>query len=242
MQKRQPKGRDRKVRCRRPGAIAKRVVSLGGAVGVLILFPVQRLANVRVTDLSARVDLLVNTMDTQLMNKSTSLPRILAALTHAARARGLNDTEWATRAGLRKETLSRLRRRPSCDFATLESLADVAGLRLTALDDATTEASSGGHFPTQVDRDFEERLLRLCTSRTLEPARWAALGPRFFMAGLAVMLASDPGYDRRDLLALAESLHPGASEPAVFAQWLKHSPVRPSRFLPMLEMEGKHAT
>jgi hypothetical protein len=65
---------------------------------------------------------------------------------------------------------------------------------------------------------------------------------RFFMAGLAVMRASVPELDRRGLLSLAELLHPGSSEPVVFEQWLKRSPVRPSRFLPMLAMEMKHAT
>jgi hypothetical protein len=92
-----------------------------------------------------------------------------------------------------------------------------------------------------VSRDYEERLLELCASRGLDPKRWAERGPRFFMAGLAVMLASVPELDRRGLLALAEQLHPGASEPAVFAKWLERSPVRPSRFLPMLAMELKHA-
>jgi hypothetical protein len=55
------------------------------------------------------------------------------------------------------------------------------------------------------------------------------------MAGLAVMLAAMSDHDRRGLLALAEQLHPGASEPEVFARWLKRSPVRPSRFLPLVE-------
>ncbi len=55
------------------------------------------------------------------------------------------------------------------------------------------------------------------------------------------MLASISGADRRGLLALAESLHPGATEPTVFAQWLQRSPLRPSRFLPMLAQAAKHA-
>jgi hypothetical protein len=75
----------------------------------------------------------------------------------------------------------------------------------------------------------------------VDPARWSSLGPKFFMAGLAVMLASAPHFDRRALLTLSESLHPGASEPEVFARWLKRSPVRPSRFLPMLDVELRHA-
>lgn len=102
------------------------------------------------------------------------------------------------------------------------------------------ECSPDGYFPLRVDREYEERLLNLCASESLEPSRWAALGPRFFMAGLAVMLASVPELDRRAQLALAEQLHPGASESEVFARWLERSPVRPSRFLPLLAMEMKH--
>jgi hypothetical protein len=55
------------------------------------------------------------------------------------------------------------------------------------------------------------------------------------------MLASTRDFDRRSLLTLAEELHPGASEPAVFARWLKASPLRPSRFLPMLSVRVKRA-
>ena len=176
------------------------------------------------------------------MQKSTSrLPEVLDALTRAARMRKLSDTEWAARAGLRKETLSRLRRRSSCDFATLDALALVVGARIEVVDESLPATSPDGHFPLHAHRDYEERLLQLGASRTLDLRRWAALGPRFFMAGLAVMLASVPELDRRGLLALAEQLHPGASEPEVFAQWLKRSPVRPSRFLPMLAMEMRHA-
>lgn len=175
------------------------------------------------------------------MDRSSPLSDLLFMLTQAARARGLNDSDWAARAGLRKETLSRLRRRSSCDFATLNALAEAAGLRIVAADGMTASSSPDGDFPEQMSRDYEERLLQLCASKTLEASRWAALGPGFFMSGLAVMLASVPGYDRRNLLALAERLHAGVSEPAVFAQWLKRSPLRPAHFLPMLEMEAKHA-
>jgi hypothetical protein len=61
------------------------------------------------------------------------------------------------------------------------------------------------------------------------------------MAGLAVMLASARGSDRRGLLALAERLHPGASEVAVFERWLERSPVRPTRFLSLLDPRLAHA-
>src|SRR5213076_1712868 len=53
------------------------------------------------------------------MSKSISpLGQAVAALTRRARALGLTDSEWANRAGLWQETLSRLRRREACDFET----------------------------------------------------------------------------------------------------------------------------
>jgi len=176
------------------------------------------------------------------MNKSTArLTNLLEALTSRARALGLNDTDWSARAGMRKETLCRLRSRSSCDFVTLVALAEAVGSRVVLSDSQAPEFSRAEHFPTRVDREYEERLLTLCASRTLDTRKWGALGPPFFMAGLAVMLASDAQFDRRGLLGLAEQLHPGASEPAVFRQWLRHSPVRPSRFLPMLAVAVSHA-
>ena len=177
-----------------------------------------------------------------LMNMSTcNLSTVLDELTQAARVRGLNDTDWAARAGLRKETLSRLRRRQNCDFTTLLVLANAVDVRLGAVNVSLPALSHDGHFPAELDREYEELLLKLCASRSLSPQCWAATGPRFFMAGLAVVVASVTGFDRRGLLSLAEHLNPGASEPAVFTRWLKHSPLRPSRFLPMLDMEVKHA-
>ena len=175
------------------------------------------------------------------MPKSTEpLAAVLDDLASRARDNGLTDTAWAERAGVRKETLSRLRGRSTCDFSTLNALAGAVGARV-AVAEPPPPAASDRHFPERVDRDYEERLLDLCASRALDPGRWEQLGPRFFMAGLAVMLASTRDFDRRSLLALAEELHPGASEPAVFARWLKRSPVRPSRFLPMLSVRVKRA-
>ncbi|MGH8187436.1 MAG: helix-turn-helix domain-containing protein [Steroidobacteraceae bacterium] len=169
------------------------------------------------------------------MRKSTDLTEVLQALALRARAAGLTDTAWAARAGVRKETLSRLRTRDTCDFATLSALADAVECRLGVLDSAASEAATAGHFPRRLNREYEEKLLQLCASRTLDVAHWQELGPSFFMAGLAVMLAGDRKFDRRGLLDLAEQLHPGATEPEVFARWLEHSPVRPSRFLPLLD-------
>jgi hypothetical protein len=170
---------------------------------------------------------------------STRLASLLDSLTVAARRKGLNDTAWAAASGFSKETLSRLRRRTSCDLSTLLALAEAADARLTVSAGTLPTTTSDGHFPNELSRDYEQRLLTLCASGTLDPAKW--VGPTFFMAGLAVMLASNPDANRRGLLDLAEFLHPGATEISVFSAWLKRSPVRPSRFFPMLAMELKFA-
>lgn len=176
------------------------------------------------------------------MSKSISpLDAVVATLTREARRRGLNDSQWAQSAGVRKETLSRLRRRNSCDFATLHALAAVVGLSVVVARPESSARTSADHLPQALEREYEDRLLELCASGDLDPGSWHAYGPAFFMAGIAVMLASVSGFDRRRLLALAETLHPGSSHPEVFALWLARSPVRPSRFLPMLAARTRRA-
>jgi hypothetical protein len=176
------------------------------------------------------------------MKKSTTqLPTILRSLERKTQALGLTDTEWAARARIRKETLSRLRGRHSCDFATLQALAAVVGASVGVIDGNMPGSTEDGRFPAQVDREYEEKLLDLCASGDVEPVRWRQSGPAFFVAGLAVMVASVPEFDRRSLLDLAEALHAGSSQVGVFTLWLERSPVRPSRFLPMLLTALRHA-
>jgi hypothetical protein len=176
-----------------------------------------------------------------MLKPTEALGHTLAALTRQARALGLTDTGWAKRAGVRKETLSRLRRRESCDFETLRSLAQAVGARLGVLEVQAPDSTPDGHFPASVSRDYEDRLVELSVSGDLDPGRWAGMGPRFFMAGLAVMLASSRDRDRRGLLALAERLHPGASEVAVFNRWLERSSLRPTRFLSLVDAGCEYA-
>jgi|SRR5271168_1435782 len=175
------------------------------------------------------------------MEKSSRMCAILEQLERAAGAQGLTHTEWASRAGIRKETLSRLRGRSSCDFSTLDALARATGSGIGIIEPSAFEARRGGSFPASLERDYEEQLIALCESRNLDAATWAVLGPNFFMAGIAVMLASVPEFDRRALLDLAEQLHAGSSHVTVFALWLQQSPLRPSRFLPMLRVNSGHA-
>lgn len=170
-----------------------------------------------------------------LMNKSImNLTTLIDTLSAAARQRGLSDSAWAAKSGVRKETLSRVRSRGSADFSTVAALAHAVGTQLEVKRLNTPAPGTDGHFPAKLDRDYEERLLQLAATRKLDATHWLAAGPAFFMAGLAVMLASVRGMDRRKLLMLAEQLHPGSSQPEVFSMWLARSPVRPSRFVPLL--------
>jgi DNA-binding phage protein len=176
------------------------------------------------------------------MKKSTTeLARIVEALTRAARRRGMNDSQWAAAAGLPKETLSRLRGRAGCDLRTLTALGAAAGARLAVLEGSPVTATTDEHFPDRIDRKYEARLLDLCASGILDPDAWRAFGPPFFIAGIAVMVASVRGAPRESLLALAEKLHPGISQPEVLRAWLARSPIRPSRFLPMLKAKMRYA-
>lgn len=154
---------------------------------------------------------------------------------------GFTDTQWAARAGIRKETLSRLRGRQSCDFATLQKLARVVGASVSVTDTDAPGSTKDGRFPARFDRVYEEQLVGLCASGDVDPTHWRFYGPAFFMAGLAVMVASDPEFDRRSLLDLAEQLHAGSSQVGVFALWLERTPATPSRFLPMLAAGSRRA-
>jgi hypothetical protein len=154
-------------------------------------------------------------------------------MAHAARARRLNDRQWARAAGIRQETLSRLRHRASCDTATLEALAKACGLELVVA--APRRHDAAPLFPQVYDRELEERLLALCTSGSTNIDEWRALAPAFFMAGVAHLLSCTTGFDAdRRYASLAEALHPGISSPQAFRLWLKSSAVKPSRFLPLL--------
>src|SRR5271168_4292967 len=117
------------------------------------------------------------------MKKSSRMNILLAQLERAARARGFTDTEWAARAGIRKETLSRLRGRPSCDFSTLDALARATGSSIGVVDLKPLDSIQDRRFPPAFERGYEEQLIALCESRKLDAKTWAGLGPNFFMAG-----------------------------------------------------------
>ena len=153
----------------------------------------------------------------------------------AARKRFGNDKRWAAACGLTAETLSRLRKRKSCDLQTLNALAAAAGYEWVMA--PATVKREGAFF----GRAQEEALAELCVSGNTDALVWQQHGSGFFMGGLAMLLASVRGFDRRRYIELAEALHPGVSQPEVFALWLQRSPLRPARFLPMLRHWKPHA-
>jgi len=168
------------------------------------------------------------------MEKSTFYAsRLLEQMTPAAKARFSTEAGWAEDAGLRKETLSRLKKQRSCDLETVGALAKSAGYTLALVPE---DRVAGKHVPEKFTRSYEEGLLDLSASGNVDPTTWLAHGPAFFMGGLAVMLGSARGFERERYLRLAETLHPGVSTPEVFNMWMDKSPVRPSRFLPMARM------
>ena len=166
--------------------------------------------------------------------------KLLDALSRMARDAGWSDAEWARRSGVPKETLCRLRSRSNCDLATLAALSHALGKQLTVGPPMTPNHASG-LLPAVVDRRLETRLVDLLRSSSTCVEKWREAGPTFFLAGLAVTVASVPGFDRRSYLDLAEALHPGASEPRVFARWLTETPLPPNRLLPMLQAQLGHA-
>ena len=159
--------------------------------------------------------------------------QLLKEMSPAAKLRFGSDREWASACQLSPETLSRLRKRDSCDFRTLAALASAVGLRLVPSRAANEQMAFG--------REYEEKLLDLCATDETDPVVWRTYGSPFAMGGLAMMLASSRGFDRRRYLELAESLHPGISVPEVFEMWLDRTPLSPSRFLSLARHRRKRA-
>jgi len=174
------------------------------------------------------------------MPSRSSLTVMLRTLSALARAKGWSDSEWARRAGLPKETLCRLRSRQSCDLRTLEALAEPLGAALEVRKQRSA-VSPDGLWPAKLNRELESHLLDVVESGSDRLEDWLSLGPPFFLAGFATMVASLPGVDRSKYLALAERLHPGSTEPRVFERWLQETATPPARMVPMLQARQRHA-
>lgn len=73
--------------------------------------------------------------------------RVLRQILEVAAERGIDESELATRAGAAPETLSRMKARGNGDFGLVAKLAQIAGLRITAVPDSDAlEALQRGEF------------------------------------------------------------------------------------------------
>lgn len=80
-----------------------------------------------------------------MVNTQTDFSLLLSQVLTAAKAAGIDQRELAQRAGIRPETLSRLKRRKRGDLDTLGRMARVVGLRLALQvdDDLTARIEQG---------------------------------------------------------------------------------------------------
>lgn len=68
----------------------------------------------------------------------------------AARAQGMSQGELAARAGIRQETLSRAKKKPTISLQTFATLARIAGLRVQLVADnpVAEQVNEGTLFPS----------------------------------------------------------------------------------------------
>jgi DNA-binding Xre family transcriptional regulator len=78
---------------------------------------------------------------------SEAMRSTLSAILAAAETKQLKEKELAQLAGIRPETLSRMKRRGSGDFTILDRLAHAVGMKLAAVpDDDQLERIQQGRF------------------------------------------------------------------------------------------------
>lgn len=82
----------------------------------------------------------------KIMNESD----LISTIIEAARAQGISQGELAERVGIRQETLSRAKKKPTINLKTFQELARVAGLRVQLIADSPVaeQVSEGSLFPS----------------------------------------------------------------------------------------------
>lgn len=91
------------------------------------------------------IDYMINI---EPQGKIESVRSTLNAILAAAESRKLKEKELARLAGVRPETLSRMKSRGTADFALIDRLARAVGLKLTVVpdDDQLTRIQQGRFF------------------------------------------------------------------------------------------------
>mgnify|MGYP001580836277 FL=1 len=105
---------------------------------------------------------------------------------------------------------------------------------------ATAAELRGRRFDAMpVERETEHAFINLCAHLPPEPELWRRHGEEEFLAGVAVALSGHTGFDRAAYLALAQTLHAGASTAGQHRRWyLKYRPGLP-RFFSMVDRERR---
>ena len=81
------------------------------------------------------------------LNDANTVRHVLSAILGAAEVKKLKEKDLAQRAGLRPETLSRMKRRGTADFTLIDRLARAVVLKLAAVpDDDKLERIQKGNF------------------------------------------------------------------------------------------------
>jgi len=79
-----------------------------------------------------------------------SQTNIINEIIETAKANNINQSELASRAGIRQETLSRAKKNPNLNFTTVQQLAKIAGLTLKLIPDNSIadKVQDGTLFPS----------------------------------------------------------------------------------------------
>ena len=136
---------------------------------------------------------------------ASSLNQTLLLITSAAAAKGLTRRALALRAGVRPETVSRIATRGTCDFATLERLAQAAGLRL-GLQGAVSQSTVRARDEVLGKASLIRTLAAAHGARSLELFGSAARGEEGPGSDLDFMVELEPGRSLLDLIGLGEDL------------------------------------
>ena len=160
----------------------------------------------------------------------SSTAATFARIADAAKAQGLSRRALALRAGVRPETVSRIASRGTCDFVTLERLANAVGLRL-GLQDETPTAAGGARAAVLGKQALIRTLARAHGARSVELFGSAARGEDGPGSDLDFIVDLEPGRSLLDLIGRAEDLQQalGRKVEAITAAGMKHRVLEQAR-------------
>jgi uncharacterized protein len=138
------------------------------------------------------------------MLDASTATALLARIADTARTQGLSRRALAQRAGVRPETLSRIASRGTCDFATLERLAAVVGLRLGLHGEAP--GTGGGRDAVLGKQSLVRTLAKAHGAHSVELFGSAARGEDGPGSDLDFVVELESGRSLLDLIGLAEDL------------------------------------